>query len=69
MGWFGVFPRTGRNDLFVAPVNRDTNKNVATKCVRYSSVRSEEVPCFATYHFRTGSRPTVGQMFFRIKMN
>ena len=28
MGWFGVFPRTGRNDLFVAPVNRDTNKNV-----------------------------------------
>ena len=37
--------------------------------VRYSSVRSEEVPCFAAYHFRTGSRPTVGQMFFRIKMN
>ena len=28
MGWFGVFPLTGRNDLFVAPVNRDTNKNV-----------------------------------------
>ena len=27
MRWFG-FPRTGRNDLFVAPVNRDTNKNV-----------------------------------------
>ena len=23
-----MFPRTGRNDLFVAPVNRDTNKNV-----------------------------------------
>ena len=47
MGWFGVFPRTGRNDLFVAPVNRDTNKNVcphiATKTwpryLRFCSVK------------------------------
>ena len=31
--------------------------------VRYSSVGSEEVSCFATYHFRTGSRPTVAKCF------
>ena len=39
----------------------------------HSSVESEEVSCFATYHFRTGSRPTVAKcffcFFFRIDMN
>ena len=31
--------------------------------VRYSSVGSKEVSCFATYHFLTGSGPTVAKCF------
>ena len=31
--------------------------------VRYSAVGSEEVSYFATYHFHTGSRPTVAKCF------
>ena len=54
----------GRGDGSLIAKSRSHDQDV-----RYSSVRSEEVPCFATYHFRTGSRPTIGQMFFRIEMN
>ena len=57
MRWFGVFPRTGRNDLFVAPVNRDTNKNVcphiATKTWprnrRFCSVRYVDFLFYISY--------------------
>ena len=42
----------------------DTPVNVTVKLgVRYSSVGSEEVSCFATYHFHTCSRPTMAKRF------
>ena len=37
--------------------------NFHIKHVCYSGVRSEEVSCSATYHFRTGLRPTMGKRF------
>ena len=46
-----MFPRTGRNDLFVAPVNRDTNKNVCPHIAAKPSVLFGKVCRFFILNF------------------